>query len=80
MMLDPDRLIEFLHAADDGILDEQRVRRLAYEACDGDSLLLMTALLRIIDSLAEQLAHFYGNSPDDVLRVEAYLPSEPAAR
>ncbi len=71
------RLIELFHAIDDEPFDERRVRRLAYEAFDGDSLELMTTLLHTIHSLADQLARFYGASCDDVLRIEATLPVGP---
>jgi hypothetical protein len=54
--------------------DEMAVRRLAYAACDGDSLTLLTTLLRTVRDLAEQLGQFYGTSADDVLRMETYLP------
>lgn len=54
--------------------DEATLRRLAFEACDGDSLALMTTMLHTIRDLAEQLAQFYGNAPADVLRMEVFLP------
>jgi hypothetical protein len=72
-----DRLMEFFHAVDDEPIDGHYVRRVAYEAFDGDSLALMTTLLRTIRSLSDQLAHFYGTTADDVLRIEAILPAKP---
>jgi hypothetical protein len=54
--------------------DETTLRRLAYAACDGDSLELMTTMLHTIRDLAEQLSQFYGNAPRDVLRMEVFLP------
>ncbi|HZJ27919.1 MAG TPA: hypothetical protein VFF40_13065 [Acidimicrobiia bacterium] len=54
--------------------DETTLRRLAYAACDGDSLTLMTTMLRTIGDLSEQLAQFYGNSSRDVMRMEVFLP------
>jgi hypothetical protein len=77
-MVHTDRLMELFNSVDDEDVTEYRVRRLAFEAFDGDSLVLMTTLLRTIRSLAEQLAHFYGTSADDVLRIEAILPAGPA--
>lgn len=77
-MVHTDRLMELFHSVDDDEATEYRMRRLAYEAFDGDSLMLMTTLLRTIRSLAEQLAHFYGTSADDVLRIEAILPAGPS--
>ena len=79
-MVHSDRLMELFHAVDDEPVDPQRVRRLAYAAFDGDSLALMTTLLRTIRSLADQLAHFYQTSVDDVLRIEAILPAKPFSR
>ncbi len=74
-MVHTDRLMELFHVVDSDSVPELEVRRLAYEAFDGDSLMLMTTLLRTIRSLSEQLAHFYGTSTDDVLRIEAVLPT-----
>jgi hypothetical protein len=71
--------MELFHVVDSEPVDDQRLRRLAYEAFDGDSLILMTTLIRTIRSLADQLAHFYGTSPDDVLRIEAILPAKPVS-
>ena len=76
-MVHTDSLMELFRAVEREPLAEREVRRLAYEAFDGDSLELMTTLLRTIRSLAEQLAHFYGTSTDDVLRIEAILPQQP---
>jgi hypothetical protein len=76
-MVHTDLLMELFHSVDEEPITEYRVRRLAYEAFEGDSLVLMTTLLRTIRSLAEQLAHFYGTSADDVLRIEAILPANP---
>ena len=78
-MVHTDRLMELFHAVDDEPIDDQYIRRLAYEAFDGDALALMTTLLRTIRSLSEQLAHFYGTSTDDVLRIEAILPARPVS-
>ena len=78
-MVHSDRLMELFHAVDHEPVDDQRLRRLAYEAFDGDSLILMTTLLRTIRSLADQLAHFYGTTADDVLRIEAILPANPVS-
>ena len=78
-MVHTDSLMELFRAVDREPLAEREVRRLAYDAFEGDSLLLMTTLLRTIHSLAEQLAHFYGTSTDDVLRIEAILPQQPTA-
>ena len=78
-MVHADRLMQLFHAVDCEPVDAQHVRRLAYEAFDGDSLELMTTLLRAIRSLADQLAHFYGTTADDVLRIEAILPATPLA-
>ena len=77
-MAHTDSLMQLFHAVDQDPVPEQQVRRLAYEAFDGDSLLLMTTLLRTVRSLAEQLANFYGTSADDVLRIEAILPQQPS--
>jgi hypothetical protein len=77
-MVHTDRLMELFHAVDEEPVTEHRVRRLAYEAFDGDSLLLMTTLVRTIRSLAEQLGRFYGTTADDVLRIEAILPTGPS--
>ena len=76
-MVHTERLMDLFHAVEDEPVDDQRVRRLAYEAFDGDALLLMTTLLRTVRSLADQLAHFYGTTADDVLRIEAILPAKP---
>jgi hypothetical protein len=54
--------------------DETTLRKLAFTACDGDSLALMTGMLHTIRDLSEQLAQFYGNAPTDVLRMEVFLP------
>lgn len=54
-------------------VDELTLRRMAYAACDGDSLALMTSMLRTIRDLAEQLGEFYGTSPEQVLAMEADL-------
>jgi hypothetical protein len=78
-MVHTQRLMELFDSADTDPIDEQRLRRLAYEAFEGDSLLLMTTLLRTIHSLAEQLGNFYGSSAEDVLRIEAILPTSPAS-
>lgn len=59
----------------EGEPDDDTLRRLAYEACDGDSVLLMRSMLRSIRDLADQLGQFYDTSAEDVLRMEAYLPS-----
>ncbi len=77
-MVHTQRLMEMFDLADTYPIDEQQLRRLAYEAFEGDSLLLMTTLLRTIRSLAEQLGNFYGSSAEDVLRIEAILPTIPA--
>jgi predicted YcjX-like family ATPase len=53
--------------------DEQTLRRIAYAACDGDSLALMTNMLRTIRDLAEQLGEFYGTPTEQVLAMEADL-------
>jgi hypothetical protein len=76
-MVHSDRLMELFHVVDADPVDVERLRRLAYDAFDGDSVALMTTLLRTVRSLADQLAHFYGTSPDDVLRIEAILPAKP---
>ncbi len=76
-MVHSDCLMELFHAVDDEPIDDQKLRRLAYDAFDGDALALMTTLLRTIRSLADQLAHFYGTTSDDVLRIEAILPARP---
>jgi hypothetical protein len=78
-MVHTDRLMDLFHAVDDEPVDDHKIRRLAYEAFDGDSLALMTTLLRTIRSLADQLAHFYGTTADDVLRIEAILPAKPVS-
>ncbi len=78
-MVHTDRLMELFHAVDDEPIDDQHLRRLAYEAFDGDALALMTTLLRTIRSLSDQLAHFYGTSANDVLRIEAILPAKPVS-
>ena len=78
-MVHSERLMELFHAVDAEPVDDQQLRRLAYEAFDGDSLVLMTTLLRTIRSLADQLAHFYGTTADDVLRIEAILPAKPVS-
>ena len=77
-MVHTQRLMELFDLADTDPIDEQRLRRLAYEAFEGDSMLLMTTLLRTIRSLAEQLGNFYGSSAEDVLRIEAILPASPS--
>jgi hypothetical protein len=78
-MVHSDRLMELFHAVDSDPIDDKQLRRLAYEAFDGDSLVLMITLIRTIRSLADQLAHFYGTSADDVLRIEAILPAKPVS-
>ncbi len=60
-------------AAPERNTDEMTLRRLAYAACDGDSLALMTSMLRTIRDLAEQLGEFYGTPPEQVLAMEADL-------
>lgn len=57
----------------DGHIDEMTLRRMAYAACGGDSLALMTNLLRTIRDLAEQLGEFYGTPAEHVLAMEAGL-------
>ncbi len=76
-MIDSNRLLEFFGALDRAPVDEQHLRRLAYVTFGGDSFELMTTLLGTIRSLAEQLAPFYGTTPEGVLRMEVVLPARP---
>jgi hypothetical protein len=76
-VVDTDCLIELFASVDTQPLDELRLRRLAYVTFDGDALELMTTLIRMIRSLADQLAPFYGTTAERVLRMEAILPIGP---